>query len=69
MMPSSDYYRRQMDTLLTLAVTATDPELSDRYRSLAVEYKLLAAQGVDDTVQPRAVADNPSSTAGQRDAD
>jgi hypothetical protein len=30
---------------------------------------LLAAQGVDDTVQPRAVTDNPSSTAGRRDAD
>jgi hypothetical protein len=42
-MPSSEYYRRQADTLLTLALTATDSELSARYRKLAVEYQMLGA--------------------------
>ncbi len=60
-MPSSEYYRRQADTLLTLALTATDPELSDRYRNLAVEYKLRAANAGEDAVPPRSVTDNLSS--------
>ena len=63
-MPSSEYYRRQADTLLTLALTATDPELSDRYRNLAVEYKMLAANA-REAVPPRSVTDNLSSAADE----
>jgi hypothetical protein len=63
-MPSSEYYRRQADTLLTLALTATDPELSARYRNLAVEYKMLAANA-REAVPPRSVTDNLSSAADE----
>ena len=66
-MPSSEYYRRQADTLLMLALNATDPELSARYRSLAVEYKMLAANAGEDTVPP--VTNNLSSAADEREAD
>ncbi len=55
-MPSSEYYGRQADTLLTLALNATDPELSARYRSLAVEYKMLAANSSEHAVPPRSVS-------------
>ena len=68
-MPSSEYYRRQADTLLTLALIATDPELSGRYRNLAVEYKMLAANGGEDNIPPRSVTDNLSSTADESEAD
>ncbi len=54
-MPSSEYYERQAETLLTLALMATDPELSARYRNMAVEYKCLAAN-TEHTRLPRAVA-------------
>jgi hypothetical protein len=53
---SSEYYHRQADTLLTLALIATDPELSARYRNMALEYKCLAAN-TEHTRLPRAVAD------------
>jgi hypothetical protein len=56
-MPSSEYYDRQADTLLTLALMATDPELSARYRNMAVEYKCLAAN-TEQTRLPRAVGDS-----------
>jgi hypothetical protein len=62
-MPSSEYYRRQADTLLTLALTATDPELSDRYRNLAVECKMRAANALEDAVPPRPATGNLSSAA------
>ena len=68
-MASSEYYRRQADTLLTLALTTTDPELSARYRSLAVEYKMLAAKAGDDTGPPKSFTDNLSNPAGEREAD
>jgi hypothetical protein len=68
-MPSSEYYRRQADTLLTLALTTTDPELSNWYRCLAMEYKMLAAKAADDCVSPRAGIDNLSGAADQREAD
>jgi hypothetical protein len=68
-MPSSEYYHRQADTLLTLALTATDPELSARYRNLAVEYKMLAANAGEDTVPSRSVTDNLSSAADASEAD
>ena len=64
-MPSSEYYGRQADTLLTLALNATDPELSARYRSLAVEYKMLAANSSEHAVPPRSVTDNLSSAADE----
>jgi hypothetical protein len=63
-MPSSEYYRRQADTLLTLALaSATDPELSARYRNLAVKYKMLAANGGEDTDAPWSGRDSLSSAA------
>jgi hypothetical protein len=68
-MPSSEYYRRQAETLLTLALTATDPELAARYRSLAAEYKMLAANAGEDTVPPGSVTDDLSSAAGESEAD
>jgi hypothetical protein len=46
-MPSSEFYRRQADTLLMLALIAADPELSARYRNMAVKYKRLAASTGD----------------------
>jgi hypothetical protein len=51
-MPSPKYYRRQSDTLLMLALTATDPELSDRYRSLAAEYASLAEKAAEAVCPP-----------------
>ncbi len=68
-MPSSEYYRRQAETLLTLALTATDPELAARYRSLAAEYKMLAVNAGEDTVPPRSVTDDLSGAADQSEAD
>jgi hypothetical protein len=46
-MPSSEFYRRQADTLLMLALIAADPELSARYRNMAVKYKRLATSTGD----------------------
>ncbi len=68
-MASSEYYHRQADTLLTLASATIDPELSARYRSLALEYKMLAAKGAEDPASPRLVTDNPSTPADEREAD
>jgi hypothetical protein len=68
-MPSSEYYRRQADTLLMMALSVADPELSARYRTLAVEYKMLAAKAADDTVPQRPVTDNLSGAAGEGKAD
>lgn len=68
-MPSSEYYRRQADTLLTLALTATDPALSARYRTLAAEYEILAANAGEDTALPRSETDNRSSAADTSEAD
>jgi hypothetical protein len=62
-MPSSEYYRRQADTLLTLALIAADPAVSARYRNLALEYKMLAASAGEDIVPPRSLTDNLSSAA------
>jgi hypothetical protein len=64
-MPSSDYYRRQADTLLALAVSTSDPELSARCRNLAITYKLLAEKGA---VGGRAAADPVTSTRGADEA-
>jgi len=41
-MPSSEYYRRQAQTLRALASSTNDPSLLTLCRSLAVEYRLLA---------------------------
>jgi hypothetical protein len=68
-MLSSEYYQRQADTLLTLALTTTDPELSGRYRRLAVEYKMLVSKAADDSVPPRAAIDNVYGAADGREAD
>jgi hypothetical protein len=51
-MPSSEYYRRQADTLLMLALTAADPVLSARYRNMAVKYKRLAISTGDPDLAP-----------------
>jgi hypothetical protein len=66
-MPSSEYYRRQADTLLALAVNTSDLELSTRCRNLAIEYKLLAERMAADP----APADpaTPSLPAGEIGAD
>jgi hypothetical protein len=45
-MPSSEYHRRQADTLVALALNTSDPELSTLCLDLAIEYKLLAEQAV-----------------------
>jgi hypothetical protein len=68
-MPGSEYYHRQADTLITLALTAIDPELSARYRNLAIKYKMLAADGGQETASANSATDNLSravdeSTAG-----
>jgi hypothetical protein len=68
-MPSSEYYRRQADTLLTLALTATDPELSARYRNLAIRYKRLAANAGKNTVPPGSATDTLSTAAGKSNPD
>ena len=68
-MPSSEYYRHQADALLTLALTATDPELSARYRTLAAEYEMLAANVGEDSVPCGSVTGNPSSAADASEAD
>jgi hypothetical protein len=60
LMPSSEYYRRQANTLLALAVNTSDADLSTRYQNLAIEYKLLAEKRAADplpadpatTIQP-----------------
>jgi hypothetical protein len=57
-MPSSEYYRRQVDTLLILAVTTSDPELSTWCQTLAIEYKLLA-----ETEDAARVAADPVTSA------
>jgi hypothetical protein len=41
-MPSFEYYRRQAETLLSLASSTKDPSLSALCQSLAAEYKQLA---------------------------
>jgi hypothetical protein len=48
MMPSSAYYHRQADTLLALATSTSNPELSVVCRNLAIEYKLLAEKAPID---------------------
>jgi hypothetical protein len=48
MMPSSAYYRRQAETLLALATSTSNPELSTVCRNLAIEYKLLADKAPSD---------------------
>jgi len=58
-MPSSEYYRRQADTLLILALTAaTDPKVSAHYRNLAVKYQKLAANAESKTQPPGTVTEN-----------
>jgi hypothetical protein len=47
-MPSPEYYRRQADTLLAIAVNTSDPELSTRCRNLAIAYKLLEGKAAAD---------------------
>jgi hypothetical protein len=68
-MPSSEYYRRQADTLLTLALTATDPELSARYRNLAIRYKRLAKNAGKNTAPPRSATDTLSTAASKSNPD
>ena len=68
-MPSSEYYRRQADTLLTLALTATRPELSARYRNLAIRYKRLAENAGKNTVPPGFATDALSTAAGESNPD
>ena len=67
-MPSSEYYHRQADTLLTLALAATDPELSARYRSLAIKHKMLALNAEQDTAAPSSATDNLSSAVDESTA-
>jgi hypothetical protein len=67
-MPSSEYYRRQADMLLMLALNATDPELSARYRTLALQYKMLAAT-YDSVPSGAAGIGDLSSVADEREAD
>jgi hypothetical protein len=52
-MPSSEYYRRQADTALALALATSDPELSAWCRNLAIEYKLLSEKGAAGSVPCR----------------
>jgi hypothetical protein len=65
-MPSSEYHRRQADTLLALALNTSNPELSTLYRSLAVEYKLLAEKGAADP--PSVCPATPHRPAGEAEA-
>jgi hypothetical protein len=66
-MHSSEYYRRQADTLLVLALTTSDPVLSSDYRNLAIEYKLLAEKAAPDPeTDPRGT---PPSPAGEVEAE
>jgi len=67
-MPSSEYYRRQADTLLMLAQIAADPAVSARYRALAVEHTMLAARASEDMVPHRSATESLSSAAGEREA-
>ena len=54
-MPSSEYYRRQAETLRALASSTNDAPLSSLCRSLAVEYKALAERtAARETVEPSA---------------
>jgi hypothetical protein len=66
-MPSSEYYRRQSETLLALAVNTNDPEVSTVCRNLAIEYKLMAEKVAADS----ALADpvTPSRSADEEEAD
>jgi hypothetical protein len=66
-MASSEYHLRQADTLLALALTTSDPELSMLCRGLAVEYKLLAEKGAADPSS--ADPETPSRPADQVAAD
>ena len=52
-MARPEYYRRQADTLLALALSTSDPELSARCRTLAVEYKLLSEKAKPDPAVDR----------------
>jgi len=62
-MPSSEYYRRQADTLLALALNTSDPGLSDFCRNLAIEYKLLAERAVADPAPDPCCAPRPAGEA------
>jgi len=68
-MASSEYYRRQADTLLTLALTAIDPELSARYRNLAIRYKKLAENAGKNAAPPGSASERLSIAAGASNPD
>ena len=52
-MPSSEYYRRQSETLRALALSTNDPSLSSLCRSLAIEYRQMAEQtGAREALEP-----------------
>jgi hypothetical protein len=65
-MPSSEYYRRQSETLRALASSTNEPSLLTLCRSLAVEYRLLAEQtAIREALDPAAPA---SPSAPTRDS-
>jgi hypothetical protein len=67
LMPSSEYYRRQADTLLALALNTSEPDLSNWCRNLALQYKLLAEKRTTDPVpDPEGT---PPRVAGEAEAE
>jgi hypothetical protein len=65
-MPSSEYHRRQADTLLALALTTSNSELSAWCRNLAIEYKILAKTGAADPLP--VIPATPHRPAGEAEA-
>jgi hypothetical protein len=49
-------------------LAATDPELSARYRSLAIKHKMLALNAEQDTAAPSSATDNLSSAVDESTA-
>jgi hypothetical protein len=50
-MPSANYYRAQAQLLHSLSLTASDPELAERYRVRAREYLLLSAEASETAMR------------------
>jgi hypothetical protein len=66
-MPSSEYYRRQADTLLALAQNTSDVGLSALCRDLAVQYKVLAEKAAPEPVPD--AGGTPPRRASEADPD
>ena len=68
-MPSSEYYRRQADTLLAMALSIHEPRLSTLCRTLALQYKFLSQEKKADAVEAPDRRDVPAPPEDAAEAD